>query len=235
MPNQASLPPAGSRCKFAGLLVLRERWSLSLRGWLLLGALLAVAAFVSVRGVHLLLTANDGGAGEVMVVEGWIGARPVGQAARAFKLGRYRCVVVVRDVYETGDKWTSGRYSADYVAADLAEHGVPRDQIHTLFCPVAQKDRTYHCALAVRQWLQARGNPVQSLDVVTLASHSRRSRLLFQKAFGGQVRIGVTALEDPEYDAVHWWRSSEGVQTVLGETIAYLYARFLFWPSAGSN
>ena len=182
------------------------------------------------RGVHAFLTVNNGGAGEVMVVEGWIGPRPIEQAARAFDQGHYQYVVVVRDVYEGGDKWTSGRYSADYIAADLVEHGVPKDRIHTLFCPVVQKDRTYYCAVAVRQWLQARGGPMQSLDVVTLASHSRRSRLLYEKAFGSSVRIGAIALADLTYDPGHWWRTSEGVREVPFECFAYVYVKLFFHP-----
>jgi hypothetical protein len=40
--------------------------------------------------------------------------------------------------------------------------------------------------------------------------------------------VGVIAAPDPEYDANKWWASSSGVRTLIGETIAYLYARFLF-------
>ena len=31
---------------------------------------------------------------------------------------------------------------------------------------------------------------------------------------------------DVAYERRHWWRVSEGVREVLGETIAYIYARF---------
>ena len=229
--SEASPPAApGPRRIVGGLLVRRERWSLSLGGRLLLAFILAAAAWGFVRGVHSFLTVNDGGAGDVMVVEGWIGPRPVDQAARAFRNGHYQCVVVVRDVYEGGDKWTSGRYSADYVAADLVEHGVPKDQVHTLFCPVVHKDRTFHCALAVGQWLGENRMRVKSLDVVTLAAHTRRSRLLYAKAFGGRVKVAAIPLDEPSYDPAHWWRTSEGVREVLGEGIAYIYTSFFFSP-----
>ena len=36
------------------------------------------------------------------------------------------------------------------------------------------------------------------------------------------------ALEDGQFDWKHWWRTSLGVRTVIGETIAYAYARLLF-------
>lgn len=162
-----------------------------------------------------------------MVVEGWISARRIDRAADAFRRGQYGQVLVVRDVYPTGDKWESGRYTADYVAADLIRAGVPASKLKTLFCPVVQKDRTYTCALAARQWLEQNQLGKAPIDVVTVAAHARRSRLLYRKTFPS---VGVIAIEDPGYDPQHWWRSSEGVREVLGEMVAYLYARFLFWP-----
>lgn len=192
--------------------------------------MLVASGALFLLGVHPFLAVRDGGGGEIMVVEGWIGARRTDRAAAAFKAGHYRCVVVVRDVYEGGNKWTSGRYTADYVAADLAEYGVPTNLVHLVFCPVVRKDRTYHCAKAAREWLLQRGEVPAALDVVTLGTHARRSRLMYQKVFGDDVRVGVVALEDPTYDPARWWQTSPGVREVSAEAIAYLYARLFFWP-----
>jgi UDP-N-acetyl-D-mannosaminuronate dehydrogenase len=35
----------------------------------------------------------------------------------------------------------------------------------------------------------------------------------------------------PDYDSKHWWRYSDGVREGIGESIAYIYARFFFYPS----
>lgn len=225
---QPPTPKLGTR--LVGVLIRRECWTLSRRAWLLITGLVCATFGLILFGAYPLLAVSDGGQGEVMVVEGWIGSRRIDLASDAFKRGKYQCVVVVRDVYEDGDKWSSGRYTADYVAAGLVEHGVPTNVVHTLFCPVVRKDRTYHCALAVRQWLEQRQLLVKSIDVATLAVHSRRSRLLYEKAFGGEYTIGAIALEDPTYDPARWWRSSAGVREVIGEGIAYIYARCFFWP-----
>jgi hypothetical protein len=45
---------------------------------------------------------------------------------------------------------------------------------------------------------------------------------------GNTVRVGVLAMDEREYDPVHWWRYSEGVREVLCEGVAYLYVRFFF-------
>jgi hypothetical protein len=69
-------------------------------------------------------------------------------------------------------------------------------------------------------------------QVISLGPHTRRTRLLFEKALGKEVSVGVMAVEDQDYDPRHWWRSSEGFRVVSGELLAYGYARFWFHPPA---
>lgn len=65
---------------------------------------------------------------------------------------------------------------------------------------------------------------------MTEDAHGRRTRLLYQKAFGRRVEVGIISVHNPDYDAKRWWQYSEGVREVLGESIAYLYAKFSFIP-----
>jgi hypothetical protein len=73
---------------------------------------------------------------------------------------------------------------------------------------------------------------VSGIDVVTESLHARRTQFLYQKVFGRHVPVGIIAVPNPDYNPKHWWRYSDGVREVLGESIAYLYARFLFYPPA---
>lgn len=168
----------------------------------------------------------------MLVVEGWSPPNTMRDAADEFLHGGYTHIVLIRPVLQEGDRYESGRYSGDYVTRMLIEYGVPKDKLSTLFPYVAKKDRTYHSALAVRQWLKEQGKNLTSLDVATLGPHSRRSRLMYQEAFGNAVKVGVIALQDKEFDPHQWWRTSEGVREVVGEGIAYLYARLIFSPPA---
>jgi hypothetical protein len=54
--------------------------------------------------------------------------------------------------------------------------------------------------------------------------------LLFQEAFGSDVRVGIISIPNPDYDEKRWWHYSDGVRDMVGEVIAYIYAKFLFWP-----
>jgi hypothetical protein len=80
----------------------------------------------------------------------------------------------------------------------------------------------------LRDWFCEHHLSVHDINVVTESVHARRTRLLFQEAFGDGVLVGIIAVPDPDYDANHWWRYSEGVREVIGETIAYAYAK-CFW------
>ncbi len=84
--------------------------------------------------------------------------------------------------------------------------------------------------MAVKGWLSGSGIHARGVDVYTLGAHSRRSRLLFKKAFGDDTAIGVIAADDQSYDPKVWWESSNGVRTVLSELIAYIYAVVFFHP-----
>ena len=59
--------------------------------------------------------------------------------------------------------------------------------------------------------------------------HKMRS-FKFYVVLGGDVDVGILAIENQEYDPHVWWKTNKGVRAVIGEGIAYLYARFFFWP-----
>jgi len=217
--------------KLWGTFTKKERWGLSRRGWttFLLG--LVVAAVVVIFGAQPFLAVTRPASTDILVVEGWLPTFCLQEVAAECKNHAYRHVLVVRPILSFGDKYDSGRYSGDYVATSLVECGVPNESVSTLFCRASDRDRTYHTALAARHWFATNGVDVKALNVATLGPHARRSRMLFQKAFGDDVNVGVIALEDKGYEAAHWWRYSRGVQEIGGEGLAYLYARIVFHPS----
>ncbi len=217
---------------FGGLLRRRECWTLSRAGWLLVLAL-GLVILVTLRfGVHSFLALTDRVPAKLLVIEGWSPPNTMKQAASEFLHGGYQRAVLIRPVLEEGDRYESGRYSGDFVSRLLVQDGVPQEKLSTLFPNVASKDRTYHSALVVKQWAREQGMEVKFLDVATEGPHARRSRLMYEKAFGAGVKIGIIAMDSHEYDPRHWWRTSEGVRNVVGESIAYLYARFFFRPAA---
>ena len=169
----------------------------------------------------------------VLVVEGWIHEYAIQAGVEEFKTGHYQ------RVFSTGGPVVGiGGYINDFqtsasVGADLLKRaGVPDESLQMVPSRVMDRDRTYASAVALRNWSREHNMLVSGVNVVTEGLHARRTRLLFQKALGEKVAVGVIAIPNPDYDAKHWWRYSEGVKDVISEGAAYAYARLFFWPSA---
>jgi uncharacterized SAM-binding protein YcdF (DUF218 family) len=220
-----------TRRAMCGLLVRKPRWSLSWRGWL------AVLLFVSGVGAFIFFTIYPFLAithrekTDILVVEGWILPCTMEEAAGEFGNGGYQ------RVYTTGGPAAGlGKYVSDYStvasigAGLLRQAGVPEDRIQIVPSRASARDRTYNAAVALKVWFETNHISPGAINVVTEGSHARRTRLLFQKAFGKEVTIGIISLPNCDYDPKHWWRYSEGVREVIGESIAYVYARFFFSP-----
>jgi len=230
-PVSRSFPDSSvlSRRKLGGILVRRECWTLSRLGWLIVAAIAVTAVAAGQKIAYPFLAVTERTLGEVFVVEGWIPADAIRDAAAEFRRGRYRHLVVVigeSGADGNGAHWDKGAH----VVQLLGQYDVPAARIKTLEYMTGDRDRTYRGALAVKSWLAAHVPDAKAIDVATSGTHARRSRLLYEKAFGRGISIGVISLPNGAYDPAHWWRSSEGVREVSFEAIAYLYARFLFRP-----
>ncbi len=214
-----------------GLINRRERWGISLRGWVVILAVFGVASWWMVTHAYSFLAVTRRVDTRILVVEGWVGQHTIRGAAKEFVAGGYD------QVYATGGPVNGlGGYvndfqtSASVGAGLLRGAGVPTDRVRMVPSRVMARDRTYSAAVALREWFRERGMEVTSFNVLTQEAHGRRSLLLNEMAFGEGVEIGVISIPNPDYDGSRWWRSSEGVREVLSETIAYLYAKLLFRP-----
>ena len=218
--------------KLWGILRRKERWGLSWRGMLILALLGFSTAALVLLNVQPFLAETHRANTDVLVVEGWIHEYAIRAAEKEFETGRYRRVVTTG-----GPVAGSGHYVNDYhtsasVGADLLKNaGVPPGSVQMVPSRVMDRDRTYGSAVALRNWFRDHNIAVSGIDVVTEDLHARRTRLLFQKALGDKLTVGVIAIANPDYDAKHWWSYSEGVKHVVSEATAYIYTRFLFYPS----
>jgi len=219
--------------RFAGLFVRKERWGLSWNGWVVVLGVAITFCIVLTRQAHGFLAITERVETPNLAVEGWINEHAIRTAAVEIKTGDYQHIFTTGGpIKGLGGMEAEERNYASFGANLLRKAGVPEDSIQVVQASKIGRDRTYVSAVALRDWFQSNHLAVRSLNVLTEDAHARRTRLLFQKAFGNGVTIGIIAIPDPDYDAKHWWRYSEGVRQVLGEGIAYLYARFWFRASA---
>jgi hypothetical protein len=219
--------------KFLGLLTRRERWGLSWRGWVVVIAVGLLASLVFVRNVQSFLAVTHRVPAKILVVEGWVHGYGVDAAVREFKTGHYQRILNTGGPVE-GIGLTSSVYDtyAHQTAELLVKAGIPPEDIQEAPATYVGKDRTYTSAIALRNWFRKNGLQVNGINVLTESDHARRTWLLFQEAMGRDMRVGIISVPNPDYDANHWWRTSEGVRDVIDEGIAYVYAKFFFWPSS---
>lgn len=128
---------------------------------------------------------------------------------------------------------TDQRSEADESADILHRAGVPEEMLVAVAAPPTDFDRTYATAVAVRDWLaqQPEGLPA-ALNVLSESAHARRSRLLYQKAFGEAVRIGIIAAPREDVGADTWWKEPRARGFTLAQIAKYIYARLFFWPES---
>jgi hypothetical protein len=219
------------RSALGGLLKRKEIWTLTWRGRLVALLLTAATVAIGLCSVHPFLAPSRPVKAEDLVVEGWIPEYGLQQCVDEFKSHPYR------KIFTTGGP-VNGVVSPAAVEDTYASVAASRFRKLGLEWPVVQmvptqameRDRTYSSAVALRKWLNERGISPHSINIVTLGVHARRTRLLYEKAFGGHVTVGVIAVENREYNPDRWWRYSEGVREVISEGVAYLYVRFIFHP-----
>jgi hypothetical protein len=216
------------RNPLGGFLQHRECLLPTWRGWLVL--LLACTALIvfSVRGAYSFLAVSDPVYNGALVVEGWMPDYALQQAITEFRRDHYSKIFVTGGPLEQGGPLSEYRTAAELGAAILMRLGADSTAVQAVPAPKVRVDRTYASAVALKNWLDQHGLAETNFNVISLGPHSRRSRLLFEKALGRGCRVGVITVEEEGYDARRWWESSEGVRTVLDEMLAYWYARLSF-------
>lgn len=214
---------------FFGLLRRRECLAPTRRGWALLVLALAMFSAVTVRGIYPFLAVTEPVAGGLLVVEGWVSDVTMEGVLAEFKQHRYEKVCVTGGPVEHSAWMTFHKTFAEAGRATLLNLGLDANDVQAVPSKLVRKDRTNAAAAAFGKWMRDNGAAFTTVHLITEGAHARRSRLLFQRALGSGVKVGVTSCPRSDFDPEHWWLSSAGVREVMGETLAYGYARFLFW------
>ncbi len=176
-----------------------------------------------VRSANLFLSVNRPVAANILVVEGWLPDYGVQQGLDEFRNGHYEYLVTVGGPLEQGSFLSGyGSYAA-IAGATLRELGFPGDRLIEAPAAGTLRNRTFEGARSVRAKLSDLGIRIQGLNVVSGGLHARRTRLAYRRVFGRNTNVGVIAVAPRDYDPDYWWKSSEGVKSVLGEALGWAY------------
>jgi hypothetical protein len=216
----------------------RQIWLPTWQGALLLVVVVAASGLIALRQLAGYLAANDlattrdGRGAGTLIVEGWLDEDGLDAAIALIGRGGYARVIASGgpiDSWREDQRWpTYAERAADY----LRRHGVTSIPVVAVAAPESAQDRTFLSAIVVRDWLRSQGVTIDALDLFSGGVHARRSRVVFQMAFGPEVEVGVFAAPPRRYALDRWWTTSEGVKAVLDESIALAWTACCFVPPA---
>lgn len=216
--------------KKLNLIKRKEIWVITIKGWLVIAAICMITLGFFVKFVHPFFTVTDPIRGKILVVEGWLPRYAIESAIQEFKAHGYKKIITTGGPISS--RLPCGEYKnyAELASAVLQDLHVDPERIIAVPAPDAKKDRTYVAARALKRWFDQNERQRESLDIITLGLHARRSLILHKMALGANVAVGVISVPDRGYDPNRWWRYSQGVKNVINEVIGYIYTRFIFRP-----
>ncbi|WP_193194318.1 ElyC/SanA/YdcF family protein [Nostoc sp. MG11] len=214
------------------LLKRQQIWTLTAQGWLIFIATAASLIFLLITHIHPFLAVNSPiKTADALVVEGWVPDYGIQQALTEFNSGSYRLIITTGSSIDRGSYLIGYKNFAEVSAATFKKLGLASEKVIAVPTPSVIKNRSYASAAEFRRWLSNSDIKIKSINLLSWDVHSRRSWLLFKQILAPQIKVGVIAAKNNNYDPSKWWVSSEGVRTIMSETIAYIYARFFNWKA----
>lgn len=210
-----SVSPALLRCQ-------KCRKSRRLAVWFLV--LLVAASLVWFRGAYRWLAPQSPVQARYLVVEGWLPDYALEAAVKEYRQGGYERLFTTGGPLERGRHLSEYESNAQIAAATLLKLGLTTNEVVAVPSREWQRNRTLASALALRDYCQQNGLHPTALNLMSVGPHTRRSGLCFRRALGPDVAVGLLAVDTREYDAERWWKFSQGVKDVVGETLSVAYA-----------
>ncbi|MEG4073760.1 YdcF family protein [Microcoleus sp. Pol14C2] len=207
----------------------REIWAITREGWVIASAGLIILMLLILTNIHPFLAVNAPIKADILVVEGWLPDYAIASAIAEFKKGKYSQLIT------TGLPLSKGYYLAEYknyaalTAATCIALGFDKNKLVAVPAASVVKHRTAASAIALRDWFSTSDLKVNSINLYSFGPHARRSWIVFKEVLNPEIKVGIIAAEPQDYNSQEWWKSSEGFRTVIGEIIAYIYARFVDW------
>ncbi|ACK66665.1 conserved hypothetical protein [Rippkaea orientalis PCC 8801] len=217
------------RQEWWGLLEYKAQWTLTLEGWALVFLAIIIMSLLIFIGIQPFLALSVPlRKADILVVEGWVSDEVIKGAIAEFKNKDYQ-LMITTGIFFSQDKHL-GHYKsqAEVAAAKAIALGLEVDKVIPVAASDIKMNRTAASAIAVKDWLIESNTLVKKVNLYSYDVHTRRSWLIFKRVLGTQMRVGAIAYPSPYYEAKQWWTASEGVRSVISETIAYIYA-LLIW------
>ena len=217
------------RKKFWGLLEYKPRWGLTMLAWIIILFVLTLSTVIAIAQIHpFLAVSNTVEDAELLILEGWADDFVVEGAVNEFNQGNYSLILTTGGPLDKGSYLAQYKSFAELAAATITALKISPDRVVALPTPDVKKDRTAASAKVVKQWLAQSNLQIQRVNLYSYDAHTRRSWWIFKKILEPEIKVGAIAHPSISYNSKDWFESSAGMRSIISETIAYLYARFIW-------
>ena len=227
-PHEQSTKRALRKKALGGLLEYKPRWGFTMQAWLIFLFLLALSLPIILFQIHPFLAFSEPIIADALIIEGWADDIVIEGAVAEFNQGQYQLLITSGGPLGKGTYLSEFKSFADLAAATAVALDVPREQIITISSPFASRDRTAASAKAVKDWIAQSSTTIETVNIYSYDVHTRRSWWIFKTVFEPEIKVGAIAHPSLNYDSTSWFTSSAGARSVISETIAFLYARFIW-------
>jgi len=174
--------------------------------------------------IHSFLAVTSPVDAEVLVVEGWLFDYMLNEAAEEIQTGKYKYIVTTGiDKYMSQETPSKGLINTAETCKDkLIQRGIHASTIYPVASSHVDGQYTLFTATAIKSWLVQRN--IKAVNVFTGGPHGRKSLVIFQKALGKDIQVGVITCKAKHYPPVYWWTSLTGAKATLRYLAGYLYA-----------
>ncbi len=170
----------------------------------------------------------------ILVVEGWMDDYELNQIIEWVEKKPYTLIVTTGSVIEAKYDLCGFKTYAERSANYLKDK--TKIPVMAVTAPPSAQDRTFLSAVYVREWLKTSNIVVKAFDLFSANVHAKRSHVVYKMAFDNQIEIGILSAKPKDYDYVHWWTTSIGVKSTIGEILSLAWTKCCFFkPKENSH
>lgn len=204
-------------------------WRPTLIGWITILVVLFILFRILLSGIYSYLAVNKPIKSGTMVVEGFVPTYVIQEVVKYYNENNYSRLIVTGIPITSYEFISKYRSTAEATILALKYFGIT-DTIYLADIPTnVYVDRTYHTAIAAKELFDYNNWP-KDFNIYSVGVHARRSRMMFEKAFGSDYNIGIIAPRDRTFLPDSWWRSSKGFRNISNEFIATAFVTLFFHP-----
>ncbi|MCB0805018.1 MAG: hypothetical protein KDC05_04415 [Bacteroidales bacterium] len=209
----------------------RVSYRLTIWGWLTMLSINFLILFLFLRYIATFLVENQPLPTKIMVVDGMMPGYGYDSIVAMVNRESYLYLITTGVDLDYTYNPTEQFNTAEFSYKVLSTKTIENCRLFKAPASRVDRDRTYTAALTLKAWFIQNKIFPGRINVVSFSCHSRRTGILYRKAFRDFAEVGMISVPDNSYDYNQWYKTSKGVRMILSETIGCLYSIIFFHPN----